>query len=1115
MSERMHPASCPDPEDLGAYVEGTLDEGTMSEITSHIATCNDCLDAVSSTIRFRREEGLDRQTTGGWARSAFWFAAAAAIVGIVGLGSFRYLLRNSHNSALESLADATPHDYRVVEPRLTGFRWAALRRYRGVGNESLSNADPAYLKLAGVAGTVLEHASGDSTAPSAQAAGVAKLLLRDPAGAVEWLETASRRSPTDAHVWSDLAGARFARAVQEQRPSGLPLALEAADRALKLDPHLVDARFNRALVLEQFGLRDEAAAAWRAYLEVDPNSGWAGEARQHLEQLKATPASGAFRERVDSIERAAVANDSAAIARLIGPNRQEARAWFESEGLGLWGDAFLKGYSDEAARKLATARQVGALLMASSNELLLHDEVKAIDEAPDRGSLFAEAHRRYRKGRLAYGHQKLADAEKGLDDAATRFEAIGSPMGAVARYYVANTIFDQNRVPEAQALLERIVAGGALIRAHHLALEAQAQAQLGLCHGYAGRWQEAIDAMTQARDLFAALGEVGFVAFTESKLAETYDLLAQRDAAWQHLQKSFELLSEHPFADRLVVAISGAVRAETHEGHQGAALSLLTLELAEARRLQRDVLIADALRRRALILARTGDEASAWQELREARSVAAHFDDGLRDRLEAENRVAEAVLTRGADPRRAITLLTSSIDFFRGAGQRHYLADALLERAGAQRAVRAAGAARRDLEDGIRELESQRAAAVNEELRATIFDEGAGLFEEAVDLRVADGDGESAFAYAERARARTLLESRGDTGSSPALTTAAVAHALAPGAVLVEWMLVRDSVIAFVVSSHGLEVVRLPVVRAELESRVRALRTSIEQRRDVPLVRAEAAGLDAALLAPIRSVLGQQPPALIVVPDRFLEAVPWAALCDGVNGPWLIEQTSVTVAASAAVWLHDTNRSGGSRPSPKLLVVSSSGGGTTEVLEQADREARSIASIYPVAEVLTSAESTADRFLRDCPRYDVIHFCGHAQREAGGAALLFAASAADRSGRLSSYEIAAQHLDRTRLVVLAACGTASGDDERLDGIPTLARAFLRAGAPSVVASLWPVDDEESAALSMELHRALRRSRDPAAALRDAQRFMLAGPRVRWRHPAAWAGIELLGSSTPI
>jgi CHAT domain-containing protein len=1114
MSKATQPASCPDPEDLGAYVEATLDERTMSEITAHIAGCNDCLDVVTSTIRFRREEGLDHPAAlRWWSRPAIWLAAAAAFAGIVGLATFRDLLSSGSASALGPLAAAAPHDYRVVEPRLTGFRWAAMLRYREGGANSLSAADPEYLKLAGAAGVVLEHAKSDTSADAAHAAGVAKLLLRDATGAVGWLDTASRRSPTDAHVWSDLAGARLTRAVQEKRPGDLPLALEDADRALKLDPRLSDARFNRALVLEKLGLRAEAATAWRAYLEVDPDSGWAEEARQHLQRLGPSPAPSAFRDRVDSIERAAVANDAASVVRLVDPYRQDARAWFEAD-LGVWGKAFLDGNAELATRKLSAARQVGAALLSLNGESLLHDAVRAIDSAPnDRTALLARAHLRYREGRLAYRDHHLAEAEKILADAATRFEALGSPMAGVAQYYVANTIFEQNRLLEAQTMLERLLAGDRLAQVHHLALDAQVRAQLGLCYGYGGRWREDIDEFNRSSNTFSALGEFGFVASTEMNLAESYDLLAQPTLAWQHRLAAFDLLSAHPFADRLIVAISGGVRAETHQGHPQAALSLLTLELAEARRMQKEILIADALRRRGLILAATGDESSAWRDLREARALASRTEPGLRDRLEAENHAAEAVLTRRADPQRAITLLTASIEFFRKARENFNLPDALLERARSERAVHAADAAHRDLEDGIRELESQRAAAAGAELRATIFDEGAGLFEEAVDSFVAEGDGERAFAYAERGRARTLLETRdGDTSLTVATSTAALSQALAPGAVLVEFMLVRDSVIEFALFRSGLQVVRPRFARAEIEIHVRAFRTAIEQRRDITSVRAEGAWLDAALLAPIRSVLGRKPQSMIMVPDRFLEAVPWAALCDGVHGPWLIEQSDVTVAPSAAIWLRDTRRSGGARSSPRLLVVSSSGGRTTEMLEQSDHEARAIASLYREAGVLTGAEATADRFVRDSPRYDVVHFCGHAQPDVGGASLLFATTGDAGSGRLSAHDISVRHLDRTRLVVLAACGTASGDDERLDGVPTLARAFLTAGAPSVVASLWPIDDEEAAALTLELHRALRQSGDPAAALREAQRFMLSSAKVRWRDPAAWAGIELLGSS---
>jgi CHAT domain-containing protein len=73
----------------------------------------------------------------------------------------------------------------------------------------------------------------------------------------------------------------------------------------------------------------------------------------------------------------------------------------------------------------------------------------------------------------------------------------------------------------------------------------------------------------------------------------------------------------------------------------------------------------------------------------------------------------------------------------------------------------------------------------------------------------------------------------------------------------------------------------------------------------------------------------------------------------------------------------------------------------------------------------------------------------------------------------------------------------------------LTRAFMRAGAPRVVASLWPVDDLASARLMMRMYEGmLTRKLSPAAALRQAQLDMLR--HRRWRAPYYWAAFQIQG-----
>lgn len=95
------------------------------------------------------------------------------------------------------------------------------------------------------------------------------------------------------------------------------------------------------------------------------------------------------------------------------------------------------------------------------------------------------------------------------------------------------------------------------------------------------------------------------------------------------------------------------------------------------------------------------------------------------------------------------------------------------------------------------------------------------------------------------------------------------------------------------------------------------------------------------------------------------------------------------------------------------------------------------------------------------------------------------------------------------LVVLSACQTALGKDVRGEGLLGLTRGFMYAGASSVVASLWKVDDEATAELMREFYtNMLQREMTPADALRAAQNSIRQRPE--WQAPYYWAGFTLQG-----
>src|SRR4029453_17602599 len=95
------------------------------------------------------------------------------------------------------------------------------------------------------------------------------------------------------------------------------------------------------------------------------------------------------------------------------------------------------------------------------------------------------------------------------------------------------------------------------------------------------------------------------------------------------------------------------------------------------------------------------------------------------------------------------------------------------------------------------------------------------------------------------------------------------------------------------------------------------------------------------------------------------------------------------------------------------------------------------------------------------------------------------------------------------LVGLSACNTALGKDVKGEGLMGLTRGFMYAGAGGVVASLWKVDDDATAALMKNFYEGMfAKGLSPAAALREAQ--LAIRKEKRWQSPYYWAGFIIQG-----
>jgi CHAT domain-containing protein/tetratricopeptide (TPR) repeat protein len=388
----------------------------------------------------------------------------------------------------------------------------------------------------------------------------------------------------------------------------------------------------------------------------------------------------------------------------------------------------------------------------------------------------------------------------------------------------------------------------------------------------------------------------------------------------------------------------------------------------------------------------------------------------------------------------------------------------------------------------------------------------------------------------EPARAPTLRLADLQAGALDAETT------------LVEFFVGRERGYAWVVGRDRLDAYDLPS-RARLGAAVSAAHRALAQapqRGTADPALASLRALAALVLPPDRIRLRGR--RLVVVPDLPLHHVPFAALPDRSGDP-LVARYEVVSAPSASVAEALRRRNLGRKPATRTLAVVADpvydGGderlpGASRTVADARlqsatrdfgfvdgrlprlpftrREALAISALVPAAETSLSLDFRASLDTALSPRlasYRLVHFAAHGllndvRPDLSGLVLsLVDEKGNPRPGLLTAPDVSGLRLSAD-LVVLSSCRSAAGREIRGEGLLGLTRAFLQAGAPRVVASLWPVDDVSSSDLMTRMYRRMLgpARASPSAALRDAQLATRRDPR--WKAPYYWAGFQLQG-----
>jgi CHAT domain-containing protein/tetratricopeptide (TPR) repeat protein len=358
---------------------------------------------------------------------------------------------------------------------------------------------------------------------------------------------------------------------------------------------------------------------------------------------------------------------------------------------------------------------------------------------------------------------------------------------------------------------------------------------------------------------------------------------------------------------------------------------------------------------------------------------------------------------------------------------------------------------------------------------------------------------------------------------------------------LVEYRLGEERSYAWIIDTESITAHELPP-RARIEALARRAHDALS-RAQAPGLRVALQELSDAIVTPLGPRMAGT--RLAIVTEGTLQYIPFAALPDAGGRPLIASHEIVSLpsastlgalrasapprAAASSVFVvgdpvfdgKDPRVRRGETPAAALATAlersARDSGATLERLLFTRREADIIASLVPAdrSRKLLDFAASLERITNgDLSAYRVVHFATHGllnnkQPELSGLVFsLVDPQGRPRDGFLPAYEVYNLRLN-AELVVLSACQTALGEDIRGEGLVGLTRAFMYAGTPRVVASLWRVPDSATAALMERFYRALfAEKRRPAEALRLAQESVRA--ERRWSAPYYWAGFTLAG-----
>lgn len=1141
------------------YVAGKFEGQELKRVEEHFFKATQRRDKLkfALALKQRKAEVDADKTKKRWFRP--YLAIAAALVLLAGGGFYLWRVSSNNSDLNKGLAalQAAFREERPLEARISKFDYAPYSTTRGSGTEKIEQDELRRAEL------ILLTLKKNPTPAVHYGLGKVHLAKKEFDQAIQEFDEALKGDPRNSQIYSDLGAAWLekgkidtekAKADAADMTAGkgmeeLGRSLENFNKALELDPNLLEALFNRALCEEQMTLYVQAENDWREYLKKDQHSAWADEGRRKLQRLEEQQnKKGRTKEQLlkDFLIAYEFKDDDAAWAALSLSRGRTGNLIVES---------LLDGYLSPPAGAQTKLAQNNLQMISYAGRL---EEERVRDRytsdlaafynstKPGDCEVLVQARILMRAASGRYGVGEFDQASELYSNAKRSFAAAGDQCEALfADSWLG---YCQLRALDAEKGVQHFEQLTRTFEEHrYLSLAAQSLQALADAESSLNELSKTLELSNRAMKLSEEIKDDATTVRCLTRLLITMLVFGDYPRTLQLFLRATSLAEGLPSDPRLVWPIYYETGLVFHFLRVPSAAIAFEEEALRLANVANVALLRSRSRERLGVL--LSEQKKYEEAIRSGKQALAEAENVSGERAKT-NMIAHSMLRLGrinsqaGKGREALSYFTKSLELYQKLDSKLYLYEAHKGKLIADLQLNDDIAADSELPIVIDLFEQHRKKISEESNRDKFFDGGQNTYDLAVDFAYSrKRDVGQAFSYSEDSRARSLFEMmhRGsqiaENSSLPEITLGAeskpltrlkIQERLPKQAQLLEYSVLDDKVVMWVVTKSAIESGETSISSDELERKTRRYADALARpgQTDSDSIIRQAKNLHARLIAPVEKYLDRNL-VLIVIPDKSLNYLPFEALMSTTSGHYLIEDYAIERAPSATIFVESSEQAKTRErgTNERLLSVGNPEFSRAEFpslpnLPAAAREVAQIASFYQPEMHLVGEAATTRRVKGALATADVIHFATHAVADERSPLLsklllarepLTSTTTAGSNGVLPVAEIYETKLPRARLVVLSACQTGIELAYRGEGAIGLARPFMVAGVPLVVASLWPVDSEAAADLMVSFHK--HRKLDHVStveALRRAQLEIINNHQPDSQRNYGWAAFTTIG-----